>query len=288
MKNRYRFFYCFAAVLIVSGIASCSLYNPPEQIPAYIHIESISLTTEPVSEGTSSHKITDAWVYVDDQLVGCFELPATFPVLFEGDHELMVRAGIKVNGIAAIRSPYPFYNSHRQTVHLQAGTTLNVSPAVTYTSITNFDFMENFDGSGIVIDSSSGSDTIMQVLSNNPNVFEGYGSGIAWLDNTNTFFECVSSQTYALPKGGKDVFLEFNYKSDAEFFVGVIAQPPYYLKSLALTYNPSATWNKTYLYLTPVVSGSPNATQFQIFFGMRNTSGADSLALMLDNIKIVY
>lgn len=289
MKSSYRFFLYFLSALAVFTIGACNLYNPPEPVPAYIHIEKIDLTTEPVSEGSNSHKITDAWVYIDDQLLGCFELPCTFPVLFEGNHRLMIRAGIKVNGIAAIRSPYPFYDSYRQTIDLQPGTTLTLSPSVTYIASANFEFMENFEGSGIIIDSSAGSDTTMQILAApNPNVFEGNYCGVAWLNSTNTFFECVSSQVYTLPKSGRDVFLEFNYKSDREFFVGVIAQPPYYLKTLSLTYNPSAAWNKTYLYLTPAVSGSPSATQFQIFFGMLNTAGADSVALLLDNIKLIY
>lgn len=288
MKNSYRFFLYFISSLAVFAIGACNIYNPPEPIPAYIHIEKIDLTTGP-SEGTNSHKITDAWVYIDDQLVGCFELPCTFPALFEGDHQLMIRAGIKVNGIAAIRSPYPFYDSYRQPINLQAGTTITLSPTVTYVASANFEFMEDFEGSGFVIDSSAGSNTTIQILAApNPNVIYGGYCGIACLNTTNTFFECVSSQIYTLPKSGRDVFLEFNYKSDLEFFVGVIAQPPYYLKTLSLTYNPSETWNKTYLYLTPAVSGSPSATQFQVFFGMLNTGGADSVALLLDNIKLIY
>lgn len=289
MKHGYRFFLYLLSGLAIITIGACNLYNPPEQIPAYIHIEKIDLTTEPVTEGSNSSKITDAWVYVDDQLIGCFELPCTFPVLFEGDHQVMVRAGIKVNGIAASRAPYPFFDSYRQLTNLQPGTTATLSPSVTYVSSANFEFMENFEGSGIVIDSSAGTDTLMQRLYlPDPNVFEGTSSGVAWLDNTNTFFECVSSQMFTLPKGGKDIFLEFNYKSNHEFVVGVIAQPPYYLKTSSITYNPSSSWNKTYLYLTTAVSGSPGATQFKVFFGMQNSAGLDSVALMLDNIKLIY
>lgn len=286
MKYGYKplFYFLFIAIATLS---SCELYNPPEPIPAYIHIDKINLSTTPL-QGTSSNKITDAWVYIDGQLIGCFELPATFPVLYEGNYQVLIKAGIKVNGISAIRSPYPFFEAYSEVVNFQKGTTVTMTPTVTYTSNSNFVFMEDFESSGIAIDTSVGSDTALQRLFfPDPNVFEG-NCGIAYLDKTNTFFECVSSASFTLPKDGKNIFLEFNYKSNHEFVVGVIAQPPFYLKTASLNYNPSNEWNKTYLYLTPAVSGSTNATQFKLFFGMINNTDSDSLALLLDNIKLIY
>lgn len=285
---RYNYKHFFLSIFLVTSFISCELYNPAEPIPAYIHIEKIDLATG-FGQGSDSHKITDAWVYIDEQLVGCFELPATFPVLYEGSHQVKITAGIKVNGIAATRSPYPFFNSVTQAVDLQKGTTVNLSATVSYTAFSDFDFMEDFEGTGIAVDSSAGSDTTLQRLfSPNPNVFEGDASGIAYINANNSFFECISSSAVVLPKGGANVFLELNYKCNHPFIVGVIAQPPYYLKSGSLTFNPSDTWNKTYVYLTPLVSGS-SATSFKIFFGMvRRAGDADSLAFMLDNIKLVY
>lgn len=289
MVKKYSFLVqLFFLVGVIALFGSCSLFNPTEPIPSYISIDKIDLTTEP-GQGTDSHKITDAWVYVDDQLVGCYELPCKFPVLFTGIHDVMIRAGIKVNGISATRSPYPFYASYKQSVDLQAGVVTKMNPAVTYTSTALFQFMEDFEQAGVLIDTSATSDTTLQLIgTSNSNVFEGNYSAVAYLDHQNTFFECVSSQAYSLPKSGRDVFLEFNYKSNHEFIVGVIAQPPYYLKTASLTYNASATWNKTYLYLTPAVSGSPSALLFKVFIGMQNTSGADGVELYLDNIKLVY
>ena len=288
MTYRYKYRFVFILFIATAILGSCNLYNPPEQVPSYIHIDKIDLTTDPL-EGSNSSKITDAWVYVDEQLVGCYELPCTFPVLFEGDHQVMIRAGIKVNGISAIRSPYPFYNSFKQLVNLQPGTTITLSPTVTYTSSTTFEFMESFEGSGVIMDTTAASDTTLQrIFLPNTDVFEGNSSGVAYLDQNNTFFECISSLSYVLPKGGKDVFLEFNYKSNHEFVVGVIAMPPYYQQLASLTYNASASWNKTYLYLTPNISGASGSTQFKIFIGMQNTSGADDVKLLLDNIKLVY
>jgi len=43
--------------------------NKEEPIPAYIHIDKIDLKTNYSIQGSNSHKIIDAWIYVDDQLL---------------------------------------------------------------------------------------------------------------------------------------------------------------------------------------------------------------------------
>ena len=127
MNTIYKFLFSFGffATLLFS---SCELYNPSEPIPAYIHIEKFNLTTDYATQGSNSHKITDAWVYVDDQLIGCFELPATFPVITEGTHKVKIVAGIKVNGIASNRGQYPFYNPYEQIVNFEVGKKITLSP----------------------------------------------------------------------------------------------------------------------------------------------------------------
>jgi hypothetical protein len=186
----------FLSISIILIISSCELYNPSEPIPAYIHIDKINLTTTFSTEGSNSHKITDAWIYIDEQLVGCFELPATFPVLYEGSHQIKIRPGIKVNGIAATRSPYPFYINYDTIVNLQKGAKLNLTPTVKYRSNMTFNFMEDFENTGTIISKSptAGVDTSIQRIDvPDPNVFEGNGSGIAYLDKNHTFFALLKA-----------------------------------------------------------------------------------------------
>jgi len=80
-------------------------------IPTYLKIDSVYVNTYYPSEGSPSAKITDVWIYVDDKNMGVFELPALFPLLFEGKHKLEIRPGInlKVSG-----------NCHL-TIHFSAG-----------------------------------------------------------------------------------------------------------------------------------------------------------------------
>ncbi|HSH64916.1 MAG TPA: hypothetical protein VLB84_03750, partial [Bacteroidia bacterium] len=174
MKRSFFLLFCCFILFIFDA---CKKLNPDEPVPSYIHIEKITLKTEITKEGSNSSKISDAWVYIDENLIGCFELPATFPVLYSGKHEIKIRAGIKVNGIAATRAPYPFYSIYVQQVDLEKNKRLNIEPVVSYVSFAKFNFMENFDGVGIILapGPAGTADTMKQTFDKNL-VFEGKGS----------------------------------------------------------------------------------------------------------------
>ncbi|MCX6297198.1 MAG: hypothetical protein NTX97_14295 [Bacteroidetes bacterium] len=289
MNKIYKLLLPFGLILILLT-SSCELYNPAEPVPSYIHIEKIGLTTDYSTQGTNSSNISDAWVYVDEQLIGCFELPVTFPVLSEGSHTVKIRPGIKVNGIASNRAPYPFYSAYEQVVDFQVGKIITLSPTVTYLPSTNFALMQDFETVGVTISPTINSDTTLQeIASPNPNVFEGTKSGIAYVDASRIFFECATVAKYTLPKGGSPVFLEFNYKCNYEFTVSVIAYGTTASSQFtSLHINPSEEWKKAYIYLTPNISGTYSAVNYKMVWGMLNSTGVDSAAMVLDNIKLVY
>lgn len=295
MKYNYKLFIpIFLFIALITS--SCELYNPAEPVPSYIHIQKIDLsvidTTTTTGQGSESSKISDAWVYVDDQLIGCFELPVTFPVLYEGKHKVKIRAGIKVDGIATNRSPYPFYNNFEQDVDLQKGAISTLSPTVTYTSAAKFTFLTDFETTGVKIDTTPGrSDTTLQILYSptpDPDIFEGTHSAIAYVDAMHTRFECQTVTPLDLPKGGAPVFLEFNYKCNYQFTVSIYAYGSTTSSQFAvLHFNPSEEWNKTYVYLTPEVSGASTALNYKIAWGILNNTGTNGIHLSLDNIKVI-
>ncbi len=291
MKRCYKLV-VFFILIIVSMISSCELYNPAEAIPAYIHIQKIGLSiadTSSSGQGSKSSKISDAWVYVDEQLIGCFELPATIPVLFEGTHKIKIRPGIKVNGIATNRAPYPFYKPIEHDVDLHKGAAITLSLTTTYLPSTVFKYIEDFESVGITIDKTSHSDTTLQLISTPATeVFEGTKSAIAYVDATKTFFECKTLTAKQLPVFGAPVFLEFNYKCNYEFTVSIFANGAVTSEQfLVLHFNASPNWNKTYVYLTPTVSSVSSAIDYNIVWGMLNSTGATNATLSLDNIKLI-
>ncbi len=288
MNSTYKFFLsiCIFATVLIS---SCELYNPAEPIPGYIHIDKFNLNTTYSTEGSNSHKITDAWVYIDDQIVGCFELPATFPVIAEGVHKIKLIPGIKVNGIASNRGQYPYYTSYEQDVNFEAGKSITLSPTITYKSTTNFVYLNDFEAAGFTIDTTNYSDTTLQLLvSPDPNVYEGAKSAIGYTDATKTRFECATTSNFVLPHGGAPIFLEFNYKCNHEVVVSIIAYGTATLEQFeVIRLNPSANWNKIYVYLTPTVSATYSAVDYKLVWGMHDQSGSDSSVVLLDNIKLI-
>lgn len=290
-------FYRLVMALFMASILAFSSCNKEEPIPAYVHIDGFTLVENPAgfagnsdniaqNEGSLSHKISDVWFYVDEQLIGCFELPCTFPVIIDdGTHHVKMRAGIKVNGIAATRSPYPFYKIYEQDVHFERGKKITLSPTTMYVDYANFVFMEDFEETGMKIDTTPSTQAKL-IKSNAPgHVFEGIYSGYMDLDDGESIFECISSDYYQLPKSGASVFLEFNYKTDHVFTVSTIAAIPF-SNNAVLNLNANTEWNKAYLFLTPnVTPGSAINYYIKMFM---NAPGADSVAFLIDNVKIVY
>ena len=109
-----------SSLLAVLLLASCNIINPSESEPAYLTINNITLQANS-SEGGNTHNIKDAWVYVNSQLVGIYQMPATFPVLEEGEQVVEVFAGIKVNGITDYPDAYTFYERDSIIVDLLLG-----------------------------------------------------------------------------------------------------------------------------------------------------------------------
>ena len=64
--------------IVIICFSSCSK-EESDGIPAFINIDSIFLNDN------ITDNITDAWVYVNDNLQGVYELPVKFPILEEGD-----------------------------------------------------------------------------------------------------------------------------------------------------------------------------------------------------------
>lgn len=277
-----------SAVAMIVSVNSCDFINPEEPVPSYIHIDKFTLTTTS-EQGSSSSKITDAWVYVDDQLIGAFELPATFPVLQEGIHNVKIKPGIKVNGIAATRAIYPFYTYYSSDVTLIKDSAITINPTITYNASTVFEWKEAFEDGGISIEKTMFSDTIMEKTSDVNALFEGNYSGVVHLDENHILYEGNSINNFDLPGGDTPVFLEMNYKTNCEIYVGLYANSSTQSTPFGILYlNKTDTWNKIYINLKTAVNSNTGATGFQVFFHIEKSSDASSGTILFDNIKLIH
>jgi hypothetical protein len=276
--------------LIVWNALLISGCDPEEKIPAYIAIDSIQLITTP-SQGTNSNKIKDAWVYIDNDLLGVYELPAKFPVLSEGNHVITIGAGVLQNGISATRIRYPFFTSYETNAELVPGSTVNLSsasvgyfPGITFSWIEDFEVSTNysFDSTALTLASFDHANT--------EDPFEGNFSGKFELTTAHPLFDGQCTRTDIDFNSFSDVWLELNYKAEQPFDVGVIVNTlTASHREYALTVNTSDDWNKIYINLSSIIGSNVlNATSFQVYIHSELAEGLSESRIYLDNFKLIH
>jgi hypothetical protein len=285
-------------LIIIFSISSCQLFDKEEQIPSYVIIDSVALVPNYADCGTSSQQISDVWVYADDKLVGCFELPAHVPILAAGSVKLTFLPGIKVNGISATRATYPFYTSVEYQSYLSPDSALHIKPIFSFDQSMVVSFNEDFESAGVTFQKVAlNSDTTIEATNLPGNVFvntqdltevSNY-SGLISLDTAHRSCKVETINSYALPKNGTYVFLEFNYKCTTPILVGTKADfGSTSVWSDLIVLNPTTVWKKTYINLTVAVSSQINAINYKVYFKGALRSGALEDKILLDNIKLVH
>ena len=300
--KRYFLPLLIAAIFASTMFSSCNNFEGSQEIPAYIHVDTFLLTSDYAIEGAASHKITDVWLYIDNSVQGCYELPATIPVLERGKHKVTLYPGIKLNGISRTRTINPFYKPYIiEEMELKEKVVDTLYPTTTYysqdESTINFAFHEDFERQ-IIFETASGSDTtIVRTERDDPERWDdmynnSHYSGYVWLgvtessDTISNF--CIASPAYYdLPNQGNSVFLEIDYKCNEKFEVGLFAKISG-VENIPLVYvNPSPVWNKIYVNLGPNITDEQEAEYFKFYIAGLVDKGEEA-EYYFDNIKLVY
>ena len=288
MAHRLSYILTLIVIFITAGLLSC-VKNDPENIPSYITIDRSYVETEYMLEGTQNHKITDAWLYVNEELIGAFETPVTIPVLNEGIANIRIKPGIKANGISDARELYPFLKPYEITTRITRDSTVIINPVYIYKEGTTFAWKEDFDDVRVSMKKTARSDTTVVITTNPEEVFEGGYSGKITLTEDKDFFEIITDTTYVLPQNGSRVFLEMNYKCESILTVGLFVNGITTMEQVSvLNLNPSAKWNKIYVNLTTAVTSDENALDYSVFIGGIITDGVDMEENYIDNLKLIY
>jgi len=140
-----KYYILLFAILILGG---CSLTDSDQPIAAYLIIDEIDIFTT-TAQGAPTHKISDVWVYADDQLLGVFETPTRVPVLVNGDStKFTIFAGIRNNGETSRAFIYRLLEAEDFTIPLAPGEEYEKKLTFSYIENAIFDFVEGFEGSG--------------------------------------------------------------------------------------------------------------------------------------------
>ena len=132
---RHIYFSLFLSIVLL--FSACNDDDLKADIPGFLTIEDVSVRTTP-SQGTSDDQITDVNVFVNDQSLGFFELPASIPIRTTGAINLKIRPVIQKNGMSSDKVDYPFYTTYEvDTVFLPEGE-IKINPVVEYFPTANF------------------------------------------------------------------------------------------------------------------------------------------------------
>lgn len=281
--------------LLFSLFVACE--GEDEPYPSYIFIDSATCIADYQIHGTSSHKLNTAWLFVEPQTLGVYDMPHSedIPVLLSGERSVTVRPGFWENGISGTSIISPIHNNYNTTLNLNLLESDTISPVFTYRSDVEMLFNNDFEGSNN-FEAKGGTVSPSLILEG---VFEGNTAAKIELNANNTFFRFGTAETYEIPIGNIATILEMNYKNSAPMLFYIVA----YIQSgtaqevreyFGVVLKEQEDWNKIYIDLTqPIIqlindiNQSVNNVSFEIGFEGALPSDTTNAAFYFDNIKVL-
>ncbi len=282
------------------------------KIPSYLKVDHFDLVTSE-GEGSNDHRISVVWITVGEELIGPFELPCTVPILQEGIQKITLKAGVRVNGIAATRIIYPPFNINSKgsdvlnedgeiitEVNLVKDSIVTVTARAKYNDNVKFLNIEDFEGVGNTMDTIQLTDTTktppiytadFERIEDSTLVFEGKRTGYVQLTEETHEFVLKTVQDYPIPNSFGKTFIELNYKNEEPISVGYVLNGEFgSIIRNKLILNPTTEWNKVYVSISPtedILSNDIQAESFYIYIRGELSDDNTTADIFLDNIKLI-
>ena len=280
----------FAIIIIL--IYSCEQEAEKALI---LNIEPFSfIDNSTCSNNIESTNITDAWVTVNGNFMGAFEIPSSVPLIGLSEiTNLRISPGIKENGISATRIIYPFYEIFEQ-FETDFNENITLYPTTKFKETVNCKFSStgSFEGLGDgLLEEAKNNSSVISNTTNPNEVFQGEKSCKISLDSSSdtlyvTTKEFSFIEDLILPT---NVFLELNFKSSINFEYGLLN----YILNDSIEVegggiNKSDEWKKIYLNLSEQIVPYMNSSDFKIYFKGYFSGENSEDYILLDNIKVIY
>jgi hypothetical protein len=281
-------------LLLLLGFTACVKNNPDPswlEVTAWTLQSNIDLSGD---EGELSHNITEAWVSIDDKVIGVFQVPFKIPILKDGMCNIKIYPAIKNNGISATKKIYPFLEVYEVNQTLIQNQTLTLNPVTKYKSVTQF-WIEDFEddaNSWLLEDDPNTSIANCEQANENLQPFNGSFYGKVSMNSIDSLWVAYTENDIFIAKG-KEAYLEIDYHNTNSLTTGLI-----YVSTSGVTNNinirlnaqspESVVWKKIYIELKELITASPNSSNFQQSFSCYLDPGQISTEILIDNIKVVY
>ncbi|MDR0368011.1 MAG: hypothetical protein LBH82_02580 [Bacteroidales bacterium] len=298
--NRIKGIYIVLFFALTSSVFfSC---NSDIDIPSYIYIENVDFKVrDRERQGTESHNIPFIFLSVDGTEIGYYQLPALVPVIADGQTNITVKPGIRLNGLSQQRVDYPFYTTPTFPVMLSKKKIDTLRPTCTYIDSIKFAFVDNFNDdtqfstvSGSPLNRGDDEALRFKYLGENNGK---YGIVSISPEDSLPFFEIKSSIVTSVPI---DCFLEINYWFTEDVEVGIYCHtgnPIQYRNKKVGIVNIRAsdasrgeTWKKMYINLTDelrIASTEIAMKSFEVYFSGSSTDRKEA-RFLFDNVKLIY
>jgi hypothetical protein len=283
--------FIFLSALPFLGLVSCIKNNPD---PAWLEVGEWTLEQNANSQyptGELTHNFTDAWVYVNDEIVGVFEVPFKIPLLYSGAANIKIFPAIRNNGISATKKMYQFVDVFEVNVDLKKNETISLNPVTRYKSSVRF-WLEEFELAAVKIKNDPVAAAEL-VKGNDPSILKwGNYYGLVNLSKVDSTWIGYTEAQMQLPRG-QEVYLELDYYNTNSLTTGVIGISASEIKpnpNITLNKQPASTvkWKKVYIDLRDIVSNSPNAEYFEQSFEAFIEANLQQSFIIFDNVKVVY
>ncbi len=273
---------------LVIALLSCNAED--EKIPSYLYLDKFSFTVRQ-QEGSSHQNLTDGWLYVNGNYYGAYQLPATIPVLEEGNCEVVLFPGYRQDGRITNTFRYSFLESFTKHMVLTPRQTDSVFPTSSYQTNLVFSTIENFDGLHYFIGDRDNDVETQITLSSSSEAFEGSGSGLIELTSAHPFLFAENVLEKVIPQSGDPIILELSFKSDIPFSIGFLGYKEFRGEDNLINAGllPKKEWTKVYFDFRKLINES-NSDYYKL--AITASYQKDSLKpvqqIFLDNIKVIH
>jgi hypothetical protein len=291
-------FRSFILLFVFSALLS-SCDKEKEGIPSYLHVTRFTFTTIPLSQGLNTSDISSAKVFVNGMEIGNFELPATFPVLAEGNAKVEIFPNIKENGLSNSQKYYKPYEAYSTQTVLELGKLDTIKPHTTYRSNATIKLVEEFEDPGIAFERSGANntnDSLIRISTSSTGVDQPFGGSsycgfVKLTSDSFVTFQRNSTGSFTLPNLGTDNYVELDIKSNINIQVGILVYDDGYWVTVPVmvAFPTNNQWKKIYVNLKTETSDLPAGTPIRLFFGFYKDDGdTEDKFVYIDNIKLVY
>jgi len=221
----------------------------PVPDPTYIHIDSFRFEKNPAVSADSLTDINTVWAYYNGNLIGEFDLPATFPVLATGTGQVMLTPGIPNTGLNNEEANYPFYTNDTFTINAMPGKLITHSAVTSYYSATKVSPIADFTAvPGFSLVGGAGGLTIINADS--LKYHHGPTAGI-FLNSPGDSTVIVTNNPFTINTSYS--FIEFDYNCTMPFSVSlqpVFGSSPAGSVTFLAGVSPNRGWHKFYIYVS--------------------------------------